>query len=100
MEGDSVLYSLSMLGDYSLNDCSAAHEERRKHGDKIVKIILKALEKVDPQGLTVKEISNKTGLGFAQVQACVHSKIPSFIKTEWEQIPNREHQLRRRIFLK
>ena len=83
-----------------MNNCEAAIAERRKHGDKIVKIILKILEKVDPQGLTVKEISNKTGLGFGQVHACIHNKLPSFIKIEWEQIPNREHQLRRRIFLK
>ena len=81
-----------------MNDCSAAIAERRKHGDKIVKIILKILELHD--GLTVKEIVEKTGLEFNQVQACVHDKLSSFIKTEWEQIPNREHQLRRRIFLK
>jgi len=83
-----------------LNDCLKANAARRKQGDKVVKLIIETLKAVNPRGLTIKQITRKSGLGYNQVHGCVNTKLDNFVNTKWEQIPNRVHQLRRRIFLK
>ena len=76
-----------------------ATKARINQGERTKEKILRLLE-LFPKGLTPNEIVRKSGLEFGQVHGCIYKKLPDFIKTEWEVIPNREHQLRRRISLK